>query len=415
MSADTTEQDAAGGDELRSRYLPVSRKELRRRREEELAQQRSAQEQAEATSDQLAESTDDPDPEDSAETEAEDELARAVQDTGAVEALELPAPPQRPQETAETTGSHESYDEVQPAEELTVGDEIQGAEAEGAEADEGAAADTETEDEMSADEVSSDEIGVDAPEAELPEPVTTDEPARPEEEVADAAEAEEPDVALSADEVAALTAEQDEELLDEAGEAGVDTEDEDSDVDGHQAEDTEHDAPEFIDEQDAPIPASRRARRLLRATSDLPKLAPELVAELNQTTSEIAMNDDPNRVDPELLKKQQALAAKAMQANQERMRQQQAESARVERRRERPESEVITGKALRDSPGTDSDEADFLTGQIAPVHAEGAHGLDLNEMLDETSRQAGRQGALMWVAVVLAVLLLVAVLVIFIL
>ncbi|WP_199765262.1 hypothetical protein, partial [Nesterenkonia massiliensis] len=54
MSADTTEQQAAGGDDLRARYLPVSRKELRRRREAELASQREAQEEAEATADELA-------------------------------------------------------------------------------------------------------------------------------------------------------------------------------------------------------------------------------------------------------------------------------------------------------------------------------------------------------------------------
>ncbi len=44
MSADSTEQDGSGGEDLRARYLPVSRKELRRRREAELAAQREASE-----------------------------------------------------------------------------------------------------------------------------------------------------------------------------------------------------------------------------------------------------------------------------------------------------------------------------------------------------------------------------------
>ena len=133
--------------------------------------------------------------------------------------------------------------------------------------------------------------------------------------------------------------------------------------------------------------------------------------ELNETTGQIAKHDDPERVDPELLKKQQALAAKAMQANQARMRQQQAETDREAQRRsqQRPDSEVITGKTVRDARDGDHQEDVFLTGRIDPVHAQGAHGLELDEIIDESSKQAGRQNMLMWLLIVLAVLLLVAV------
>ncbi|WP_258933040.1 hypothetical protein [Nesterenkonia pannonica] len=75
----------------------------------------------------------------------------------------------------------------------------------------------------------------------------------------------------------------------------------------------------------APIPASRRARRLLRETSSIPRLDEDMLAELDELTSEIKLHDDPENVDPELLRRQQAFAAKAMQANQARLRQEQAE------------------------------------------------------------------------------------------
>src|SRR5699024_2745350 len=166
-----------------------------------------------------------------------------------------------------------------------------------------------------------------------------------------------------------------------------------------------------IDHQDAPIPASRRAKRLLRDTESLPRLAPELMDELNETTGEIAKHDDPERVDPELLKKQQALAAKAMQANQARMRREQADSEREAKLRgdQQPESEVITGKTVRDARDGNFEEDVFLTGRIDPVEAQGAHGLELNEALDESSKQAGRQSMMMWLLIVLVVLLLVAI------
>lgn len=424
MSADTSEQDPAGGNDLRARYLPVSRKELRRRREAEFAARRAAHEDAEAASDQLAAGAE-PDPQapDEAATASEDELARTVEHAGATEALELPGPPSQDGQDSDAQQSEDSQtgSEV-PAAEATAteqadDDAAQDAEAE-AQATEAAEDDQDLDDVLAdveaADEeenyqqstggadAATDDSAADAPEAELPQPAQTDEPARPEEDVADAAHADQPDVELSPDEVNALTAEQDEQLL---------AEDDDEPDD---ADDADDEPEEFFDDQDAPIPASRRGRRLLRETESLPKLPPELLAELNETTGEIAKHDDPNRVDPELLKKQQALAAKAMQANQERLRQQQAESAQQEKRwgRQRPESEVITGKTLRDSAGEDSAETEFLTGQIEPIQAQSAHGLELNEMMDETSRLAGWQNTLLWLVVILAVLLLVAVVVI---
>ena len=337
---------------------------------------------------------------------AEDELSRAVEDTEAAEAIELPAPPQRNESDPEDSAK----DVPDP--------------------------------ETSEPETAEDQLPAEVPEDELPVPADEEGPARPEEEVADAAEVEakdlpepaghgeaaettepaddtEPDVALSPEEVAALTAEQDADASQDEPADGDEPEAEpdesvaegDADEDADLEAEVEPEVPEFLDEQDAPIPASRRAKRLLRDTESLPRLAPELMDELNETTGQIAKHDDPDRVDPELLKKQQALAAKAMQANQARMRQQQEDSDREAQRRgqQRPDSEVITGKTVRDSRDGDHQEEVFLTGHIEPVDAQGAHGLELNEMIDESSKQAGRQNMMMWLLIVLAVLLVVAI------
>lgn len=323
MSAETTEQDTAdGGDELRARYLPVSRKELRRRREEaeRLSQEETGRE---------AESAD----EMPAQPDHGDELARLVEDTSASEGDDLPEKPA-------ADGEHDQ--EPEPFD--TADDTAAGAAAEDTPGEELA-------------------IALPAP----PEPA--EEPVRPEEEIADAGAEEDPEP--------------------------------DSEVEPDQAAEPEDTGPL----------GSRRARRLLRDTQSIPRLSPELMAELDATNAEIAVIEDPNRVDPELLKKQQALAAKAMQANQERMRKEQAaaEKERRRRSRERPESQVLTDKMLRESLEQDPEEMQYFTGQIEPVHAQGAHGLDLNKLIDATSRQANRQNALLWVAIVLGVLLLAAI------
>ncbi|WP_258933039.1 hypothetical protein [Nesterenkonia pannonica] len=51
--SDSIPEQISGGDNLRERYLPVSRKELRRRREAELAVHRGAFEEADAAADEL--------------------------------------------------------------------------------------------------------------------------------------------------------------------------------------------------------------------------------------------------------------------------------------------------------------------------------------------------------------------------
>lgn len=368
MSADTTEQNAANGEGLRERYLPVSRKELRRRREAELAAQRQAQEAASDEPQQPSE--DDPGqpesevpdpaavsspieasvPDPVHEEDAEDELSRTVKATFASESDELPEEPD-----AELSGESD----VEPA-------EIETAEP-----------------------------------AVLPEPEP--ELARPEEEIADADDVfhvDEEDATQVITRITDLSEEESEaaesetQLVhnsDDAEPAGADTEEPESD--------SEH------------LPESRRVRRMLRETQSIPPLSPELLAELDATNAEIAQVDDPTAVNPDLLKRQQALAAKAMQANQERMRKEHAKAEKDRRRRsrERPESQILTEKMVRDTLEQDPEDMQYATGQIEPVHAQGAHGLDLNKMIDATSRQADRQRILTWTVIVMTILLLAAI------
>ncbi|WP_022873658.1 hypothetical protein [Nesterenkonia alba] len=408
MSTETTDQDAGGGDDLRSRYLPVSRKELRRRREAELAAQREAQEAADAAADELAGervSLPGPPPSGTAEDEerpdeerpgesrdpGEAELERTVDD---VESAETPAPTveeppaqdelhagvDRDTEPAlETSPEADSEPEVAPAPEAETGTGLDtaaevDAEPEERGEDDDAVAPSDLED--SADLGAGDIDDEDAEDAPLPEPVA-DEPERPEEEIAEAFEA------------TSETLEDTEAVPAEGGLPPVDE-----------------------PEEEAPIPASRRARRLLRDTENIPSLDTSTLTQLDQITQEISRSDDPENPDPELLKKQQALAAKAMQANRERLRREEEEKAREQRRRrrERPESEVITGRAVRDSLDDEELEyTEYLTGSIEPVEAKGAHGLDIAKLVDETSREANRPNILLILVIVLAVLLVAAV------
>lgn len=453
MSAETTGHDAANGEDLRARYLPVSRKELRRRREAELAvtEPESPESEAEDVPPPHSESEDLEYPELEPEDEAEDELSRAVEDAGAVEAADLPAPPETEEigdlpEPAEEEALQDSGQLIDEVPDDTLDEDPDATEIFAPIPAEDTLADQPLPDRPAPEEPTADEdleattlidtsaieahLEDDSPEpaaqardevpdVALPRPVQPDEPARPEEELArpeeeqlpeseaptvpDSAEPsaddqlpeEEPDVVLSEEDIALLTAEddEDEDFFDDAGETDPAEQD------------------EYVDDRSGPVPASRRARRLLKDTAAVPPLDPELLAELDHTTQEIVASDDPERVDPELLKKQQALAAKAMQANQERLRRQQIEQERQARRRrhERPESQVITGKTVRNSLDIDPEDVEYYTGQIEPVHAQGAHGLDLNKLIDATSRQTDRQSMLLWLVIVLAVLLVIAV------
>lgn len=419
MSAETPEQMTAGGDDLRARYLPVSRKELRRRRETELALQREAQEAADAVADELADAPEDQEveqpgeavPEDAAapveaeddaavEAAAEDELTRLVDD---VESSETPAQGEDDQETLdaedELEGAQVEFEDEEPGESGFPDDD----------SDEDAEVATDAEDTAEAgsedEPAGAEEVDLvdEVPEAPLPEPVDQDGPERPEEEIADAVVVDEtPEVDVETETVvdvdvetehAALDTEAEAELVADTGELELPAED--------------------SAEEEAPVPASRRARRLLRETESIPKLDEQTLAELDQLTAEIAKQDDPDKIDPELLKKQQAVAAKAMQANQRRLLREQEEAqreARRRRRRERPESELIAGKMVRDVLEADDENyVEFTTGSIEPVHAQGAHGLDLDKMVDATSRQADRQNMLLWLVIVLSVLLVIAV------
>ena len=371
MSADTTEQNTGGGDDLRARYLPVSRKELRRRREAELVGQREPEAQAVQAGQDSADTA----PEQEASADHAAEIAgRALADTEAAEGDVRPEQPEPDElEELEELGEPEAdpageteADPGEPAEDDAAAEDDATAEENAAAEDDAEVEDSEPAGESQSSEPAEEpepqdvavaedrpEIPAEAPAVRLPEPARpAEEPARPEEEIADA-EAEDPD----------------------------------------------------------DLPGSRRARRLLRETQSIPPLSPELLAELDATNAEVAKNDDPNRVDPDLLKKQQALAAKAMQANQERMRREHAEKEKERRRklRERPESQVLTERMVRDSLDQDPEEMQYATGQIEPVHAQGAHGLDLNKMIDATARQADRQNVLVWLVVILALLLVAAI------
>ena len=318
MSAENSADHGAegGGEDLRARYLPVSRKELRRRREEDLAAQREAQEQAEAAADALA---------------AEDttEVPEAGEPTQGAATEGVPHP-------AEDDGAQEPV--------------------------------TETE----------------APTAAIP---VEEEPGEP----------------YAGGPVG--------EPLEESGDQSDDAHD-----DG-EADSSYESSPSDVlideDEEEAPVPASRRARRLLQETGRLEALTDERLSEIDEITRQAAAvsAEDPNKVDPELLKKQQALAAKAMQENQQRRRREQEEAAREERRRrhQRPESEVITRKALRAYADTEEEHRDLATGEIDPVEASGAHGLELDGLVEQTSRQASRQSLMLWLVIVLAVLLVIAI------
>ncbi|GAB3178378.1 hypothetical protein GCM10027060_04140 [Nesterenkonia halophila] len=324
-------------DDLRARYLPVSRRELRRRREVERKSRRERRGSgaAQATAPEAAETSG----EDSAEEAAAVDRSAEAED--------------------ETSGSAEARPETD------------------------------------ADDT--------APEA----PAASDEAADAEGSAGSTADAES---AESAEEAATDSEEMSE---DASGEADDDTDDETDDADRVAAGDTAPETPSDDDEL-PPVPASRKGRLLLRETGQVPALDTQRRAEIDALTAEIVSQapSDPHAVDPELLKKQQEMAAKAMQANQERRRLELADQeAEHERRRdERPESEVITRKTLRGYADAENpDPTDVAAGEIEPVEASGAHGLELDEMVEQTSRRASRQSAMLWLVIALSVLLLIAV------
>lgn len=316
-------------DDLRARYLPVSRRELRRRRE------------------------------------AERKSRRGRRGSGAAEAAAPEASETSGEESAEETAAVDRSDEAE--------DEASGSAESGPETDA-------------------------APEA----PAASDEAADAEGSTDSTADAESAEAVESAEEAATDSEDTSEDASGEADDGSDD--------------DTGDPAPETPSDDDElpPVPASRKGRLLLRETGQVPALDAERRAEIDALTAEIVSRapSDPHAVDPELLKKQQEMAAKAMQANQERRRLELAdqETEHEPRRDERPESEVITRKTLRGYADAENpDPTDVAAGEIEPVEASGAHGLELDEMVEQTSRRASRQSAMLWLVIALSVLLLIAV------
>ncbi|GAA1185952.1 hypothetical protein [Nesterenkonia xinjiangensis] len=439
MTAENPEQ-GDGGPDLRARYLPVSRKELRRRREAELAAMKDggpapSLDATDDVADEAADETDDeaeaavehlapaapvsvsavidqetqsantpvvspdrsedilPDGSDGStdvqgEEKSPEVTSDAVADVSdpAVEATDVNLAPVSPEDESDP----EELDDLQDDDEAEPGGE------------DGIAADS--------DEAGSAGEGPEAEDVASDEAASDDAAEERDDQGENLAEVEDPVQETQSPESDELVAESEDVQtgLDDAAE-----DDAEDDGLGEELEDDDYDDDVSADDS-APIPASRRARRLLRETGSLDPLTDERLQEIDQLTSEIAAQpvQDPHRVDPEVLKRQQALAAKAMQVNQERRRREMEEAARdkVRRRRERPESEVITRKALRAYASSDDQEyTDVATGEIDPIDARGAHGLELDDMVEHTSRQASRQALLLWLVIILAVLLLIAV------
>ncbi len=162
-------------------------------------------------------------------------------------------------------------------------------------------------------------------------------------------------------------------------------------------------------QDDAPDPAAEASGAMdheAEAEEARQKRREELAAIARESAGQ-----DPTHVDPDLLKRQQALVAEAMRANAERGTSSSAGSeASAPESEERRESAIITRKALR-STGDDEDKSarNEHTGSIEPVHARGAHGLELDELIQHSATQARRRVMMMWLLILVAVLLAVVV------
>ena len=450
MTAENAESNnASGGDDLRARYLPVSRKELRRRREAELASERGEETPEEGSTpepesaqtptppwgfaalinektrevreDERAESDASDlggDPDEDAEIKVEDDHGEDDRDEDHVG------------EDPDTAGGDDVDETAEPEAELDVdAEEFFGAEEPGLPEDR---AETDSDDpEEDVEDPASDEHASELiVETELlvdPEPITAADQSDP------AADSETPAQDLEPQNIEPGDAETEDAGSPETSEPEASSPEgfiapDDSAAALSLPEPPRNNAPaeseparpqdlpstEIEDDEDAPVPASRKSRRSLRLTGSMSVLSEEKLAELNELQQELSAADDPNRVDPELLKKQQAFAARAMQANQERLREEQAEAERdqrMRRRRLRPESEVITRKALRAHMESDeaADQLDYATGSIEPIQARGAHGLEIDAMVEHSTRQGARQSMMGWLVIILAVLLVIAI------
>ena len=428
MTAENAESNnASGGDDLRARYLPVSRKELRRRREAELASERG-EETPEEGSTPEPESAQTPTPpwgfaalinektrevreDERAESDAsdlggdpdEDAEIKVEDDHGEVDRDE-----DHVGEDPDTADGDDVDETAQPVAERDLdAEEFFGAEEPGLPEDR-AETDSDAPEEDVEDPASDEHASELIVETELivdPEPITAADQSDPVEDAGSPEtsepEASSPEGFIAPDDSAAALS------LPEPPRNNAPAESE-------PARPQDLPSTEIEDDEDAPVPASRKSRRSLRLTGSMSVLSEEKLAELNELQQELSAADDPNRVDPELLKKQQAFAARAMQANQERLREEQAEAERdqrMRRRRLRPESEVITRKALRAHMESDeaADQLDYATGSIEPIQARGAHGLEIDAMVEHSTRQGARQSMMGWLVIILAVLLVIAI------
>ncbi|GAA1108325.1 hypothetical protein [Nesterenkonia jeotgali] len=469
MTAENTEpNDAPGGADLRARYLPVSRKELRRRREAGIADEPRPTQAQEAPSDAQADAQTDapvdsltaeesPAAEDSATTSAPEESGTA-EGSGTEADSEVVADPEGEPDSAadgggeadseadsETDADAEAQTDAESGSvpTFTTGSESTFGPAPGAPAPWGFSLPSPpasepavpTKPALPAGSALLAETSEQGSEDAATEPATGSGPGGTSEEVLEDGQAE-PAEFFGSEEIEgpedrAETDPAEDELSAEP------TEDEDpaeategpaegAEVDaaatvetGSPASQPAHPRPQDLpgtdldDQDEAPVPASRKSRRGLQVTENIAELSADKLAELQEINEAVAAADDPHRVDPELLKKQQALAARAMQANQERLRKEQVAAdrdAKERRRRLRPESEVITRKALRAHMESDetAEPSDYATGSIEPIQARGAHGLEIDAMVEHSTRQGARQSMMGWLVIILAVLLVIA-------
>ncbi|MGJ9371715.1 hypothetical protein [Nesterenkonia sp. CF4.4] len=397
MTAENTGPNLApSGDDLRARYLPVSRKELRRRREAELKQSRRGKPKKAAAAvpgPSLAdESPDEPILDDSVLT------GRAV-DQEAEREGDVPA--DAPDADVSSPGA-----EVDPGSNSSLSSNAVPGFTTGSESASGTTSSGAPVTPWgftlpsSAADPSAASVPVAAAEADLAQAEPTTEDA--EQDLSETPASTEP-----ADEQTDPEASEDSAIQDTAADAAgaegdvphdqvlEDQGPEDEVPDVQTAEDGTAEEPDLNEEDGAPVPADR-------------------LTELQELNAAVAAADDPHRVDPELLKKQQALAARAMRANQERLREEQLEAdpdAKEGRGGAGPESVIITRKTLRGH--MDSDESpepsDHATGAIEPIQARGAHGLEIDAMVEHSTRQGARQSMMGWLVIILAVLLIITV------
>lgn len=176
---------------------------------------------------------------------------------------------------------------------------------------------------------------------------------------------------------------------------------------------------EEIQDRTAARQLSRRELRRLREAGETPEVpksspaegsaagaAPEYAEDLQALHEDVAAasTGDPTAVDPELKRRQDEMAERALRENR----------ARWELSAE-PEADTRTVRAVGDAleePVTADSSGDDSSGDaesIRPVEASTAHGLDLESAAEESSRSAARRNRLVVLLLVVIVILLLVV------